>query len=383
MDLYSRYVFKQVANALLMILGSITVIVWIATSLKQVENIAGGGFWLFFQMTTLAMPQAMTIVAPFALLIAVLYSLYRLNIDSELIVMTASGATVWRFVRPYALLGFIVAGLVLFNNLVVQPASMQKLREFIIQVRTDLISHVLLPGKFSSPTGRLTFHIRDRSENGNLLGLLVHDERNPKQLLSYLAEVGEMIKLDGRSYLKMSRGHIHRKLEGKDGVQIVKFDEYVFDLSEFGKASSGPLHYKPKERYLSQLFNPLESEKKSEKAMGRIRAEIHDRFASTLYPIFFIVLAVACLGLAKSTRQSSSQLVVTGFLLGAGLRLLGLVAVNILRVNPYGVILVYGIPLLGTLFCMLFIWAQMSPERFMSFLPKGHSKRKKSGIQES
>ena len=53
---------------------------------------------------------------------------------------------------------------------------MRALRDLIPQVRTDLISQVLQPGRFSSPEPGLTFHIRDRSLTGDLLGLLVHDD---------------------------------------------------------------------------------------------------------------------------------------------------------------------------------------------------------------
>ena len=369
MDLFSRYVFRQVLNALVMILGSLTAIVWIATSLKQIENISGGGFFLFLKMTTLAMPQAMAIVIPFAFLIACLYSLNKLNQDSELIIMTASGATVWRFIMPYAVLGIVVSLTVLASNLIVQPTSLQKLREYIIQVRTDLISHVLQSGKFSSPTGGMTFHIRDRAKNGNLLGLLVSDERDPNQVLTYLAEEGEVIKLDGRGFLKMSNGHIHRKMVGDDGVQIVKFDQYVFDLSEFGKAKSGETYHKPRERYLSELLAPSEAERQQPKAMGRIYAEIHDRFSSALYPLLFAFIAVASLGIARSNRQGSNKLLIYGFCIGLGARMAGHGAINFLKAEPSAVWLVYGVPLGGTILCVLYIWFNMAPELFQKILP--------------
>ncbi len=363
MDLFSRYALRQVTNALIMILGSLTAVVWIATSIKQVEGLSGGGFWLFFQMTSLAMPQAMSIVSPFALLIACLYSLHKLNQDSELIIMTASGATVWRLIKPYILVGAALSLLILISNLYVQPASLQKLRAFIIQVRTDLISHILQPGKFSSPTGKLTFHIRDRAKNGNLLGLLVSDERDPEQHLTYLAEVGELIKLDGRSYLKMATGQIHRKALDKDGVQIVKFDEYILDLSEFGKAKTGAVYYKPKERYLSDLLNPSARELKKPKVMKALSAELHNRFSGALYPLFFAVLAVAGLGIARSNRQNSTRILVICFAIGLGFRLAGIMSVNLLRVNDLGIWLVYGIPLGGIGAGLLYIWMQMNPER--------------------
>lgn len=365
MDLFGRYIFRQAANALVMILGTLTAIVWITTSVKQIDQLASGsGFLLFIKMTTLAMPEAMSIVAPFALLIACLYTLHKLNLDSELIIMTASGAPVWRHFLPFVSLGMIVALLILVSNLFVQPASLQKLREFIIQVRTDLISHVLQAGKFSTIRNNITFHIRDRAENGDLLGLLVNDERDSKQTLMYLAEVGELIKHDGRAYLKMSNGHIHRSTVDKDGVQIIKFDEYIFDLSEFGNSSNGVRIYKPKERYLSELLKPSKSDLARPKFLGHLRAEIHGRISSSLYPLLFVFIAVATLGMARTIRENRTKLLIIGFCIGVGARMAGLSAINLLKINPSAIWLVYGVPIVGILLCILFIWRQMSPDFF-------------------
>ena len=371
MDLFSRYIMRQTVTALLMILGSLTAIVWIATSVKQFDQLSSGsGFFLFLKMTTLAMPQAMAIVTPFALLIASLYALHKLNADSELIVMTASGAPVWRFIGPFISLALVVSIVILMSNLFVQPASMQKLRGFIIKVRSDLISHVLQSGKFSSPTNKITFHIRDRAKNGDLLGLLVHDQRDPKQNLTYLAEVGELIKSGGRAYLKMTNGHIHRSIVDKDGVQIVKFDEYIFDLSEFGAAKKGIQKYKPRARYLSGLINPPVEDLKQKKLMGLLRAELHDRFSSSLYPLLFVFISLATFGLARTTREARGKLLVLAFSIGLGTRLAGLGAINLLKVNPGAVWLVYGIPIGGIILCILYIWRYMSPEYFEPFLSR-------------
>ena len=84
------------------------------------------------------------------------------------------------------------------------------LREYVIQVRTDLISQVLQPGQFSSPERNLTFHIRDRTYDGELLGILMQDARDKKQVMSYLAERGALVKQADSTFLVMTNGHIVR-----------------------------------------------------------------------------------------------------------------------------------------------------------------------------
>ncbi|HKA47294.1 MAG TPA: LptF/LptG family permease, partial [Methyloceanibacter sp.] len=212
MTLFSRYVFRQVANAFVIILVTLTSIVWIATALKQLDLLIsqGQGFELFLKMTFLSLPSLMALIAPNAMLMAALYTLDRLNGDSELIVMTAAGAPIWRIGAPFVLLASMVCVAILICNLYILPASMLALRALINQVRTDVISQVLQPGHFSSTEPGLTFHIRDRSPTGDLLGLLVHDQRDDAQVMSYLANRGHILSNDDGAYLVMFDGFVHR-----------------------------------------------------------------------------------------------------------------------------------------------------------------------------
>src|SRR5690606_33943011 len=111
MSTFGRYVFRQVGGALLLILLSLGGIVWIALALRELNLITSQGqdALVFVIMTTLALPNLIAIIAPVALLIACIHTLNRLNGDSELIVLTASGATVWTVARPLLLLALLVS----------------------------------------------------------------------------------------------------------------------------------------------------------------------------------------------------------------------------------------------------------------------------------
>src|SRR6516165_7566518 len=99
----ARYIFRQTASALLMILISLTLIVWLTSVLREIKLLTSEGqtFILFLKITSLALPNLIITVAPIAFLIAALHSLNRLNGDSELIVLSAAGASVWRLFVPY------------------------------------------------------------------------------------------------------------------------------------------------------------------------------------------------------------------------------------------------------------------------------------------
>ena len=68
-------------------------------------------------MTLLTLPSLMALIAPNALLMAALYTLDRMNGDSELIVMTAAGAPIWKIGAPFVLLASMVCVVILICNL--------------------------------------------------------------------------------------------------------------------------------------------------------------------------------------------------------------------------------------------------------------------------
>ena len=366
MTLFSRYVFRQVANAFVIILVTLTTIVWLATALKQLDLIIsqGQGFVLFLKMTFLSLPGLMALIAPNAMLMASLYTLDRMNGDSELIVMTAAGAPVWRIGAPFVVLAAMVCVVILICNLWVMPASMRALRALITQVRTDVISQVLQPGRFSSTEPGLTFHIRDRSPTGDLLGLLVHDERDEKLVMSYLAARGRIISNDDGAYLVMFDGHVHR-YEVKDpskGVQIVAFDQYVLNISDFSAKDTSSKELRPRERYLSELLNPEPNLLKNKGASGQLRTELHDRFSNPFYPLLFAFLAVAVLGHARTTRESRWAQILLAAGIAVGLRVSGLTASKLVTLSAGATPLVYVIPIGAIIVAALVAHVRMSPE---------------------
>ncbi|MBX9925386.1 MAG: LPS export ABC transporter permease LptF [Hyphomicrobiaceae bacterium] len=340
-----RYVFRQAAGAVLLILLSLSGVVWIAIALRQLNVVTSQGqdVWILIQMTTLALPNLIAIIAPFALLIAALHTLNRLNSDSELIVLTASGANVWTISRPLIVLSIIVSLGVAYVNHQAMPWSLRQLRQYIVAVRTDLLTQVIQPGRFTSPEPGLTFHIRERSFDGELRGLIMHDTRDPKQAASFLAERGEIVKQGEGAYLVMSTGHIVRRPDPAEGGQVIAFDRYTIDLEQFESKVAESSDLRPRERYYDELVNPGDSSAfKAEP--GKFRSELHDRLSSPLYPLAFVMIALATIGRAQSTRQNRTQWMVIGFVAGAGTRLAGLAVSNLVTTSAAFVPVLYAIP---------------------------------------
>lgn len=349
MGIFSRYVFNQTLSAMVIILLSLSGVVWIALALRQLKLVTSKGqdTVTLIQMTTLALPGLMALIAPVALLIAAIHVMNRLNNDSELIIFSASGANIWSLAKPFLVLALGTSILLTISNHYLMPWSLRLLREKIIEVRSDLLTQVLLPGRFSSPEKNVVIHIRDRRLDGTLEGILMRDTRKPNELITYLAEKGQIVKQSsGASFLTMTNGHILRARGINEPPELLMFSSYAIDLERFeGKLQKSS--WRPRERYFGELVNPDKTEPDYERKKGHYRAELHERLTSPLYPFVFVLIIVAFVGQAQSTRQNRVHITAMGFLTAASFRMAGMAAGNVVVVNENAVPLLYVIPLAG------------------------------------
>lgn len=365
MRILSRYVFRQAAGALVLILLSLTGVVWIAVALRQLELMTtqGQDALRFLAMTTLAIPSMMALIAPIALLIASIHVLNRLGGDSELIVMTAGGMPAWSLLKPLTLLALLTALGVATVNHVAGPWAQRKLNELAIQVRTDLMAQIIQPWRFTSPEAKLTVHIRDRSPSGELLGLMMHDARDPKQIVTYLSERARIIKQGGQAYLRMEKGHIVRRLEDQAAPQIIAFDRYAVDANQLEQRTDQSNIVRPRQRYTPELLQPDINDPIYKMNPGSYAAELHERFASPFYAFAFVLVVIAFMGQAQTTRTSRMQAVIAAFALSVLARILGITCANTVVLRPAAAPLLYAVPAVAAVVAALAIQWHMYPRR--------------------
>jgi hypothetical protein len=111
MSLIERYIFRMASLAFLGALGGLTGVIWVTQALKDFDLLTtkGQSLLIFFFATGLVIPSLVMIIAPIALFAAILFTLNKLNGDSELVVMSAAGLSPGGLLRPFAMLMVVVA----------------------------------------------------------------------------------------------------------------------------------------------------------------------------------------------------------------------------------------------------------------------------------
>ncbi|MBK5959866.1 LPS export ABC transporter permease LptF [Rhodoplanes elegans] len=353
MDSLDKYVFKTGFSMFLLVLFSLTGVIWVTQILRQIDLITGQGQTVltFIGITSMIIPTLMLILAPIAMLIAVVYTLTKLNGDSELVVMSAAGVSPRRLFRPFAMLAAVVSMLVMIIAVFLSPFLQREMNDRLAKVRADVVANIVRPGTFTSIERGLTFHIREKKTDSQFGGILIDDFRDPKERASILAEQGNIVQTGRGTYLVMTDGWVQRRRASDRDPTMVKFERYAFDLSPYTVANR--VSYGLRERYLWELLFPDPDDKLLKTSPNQFRVELNDRLVAPLYPIAFVVLAYMLMCTPRSTRQGrvgSTAVVIVGVF---ALRILGFACMAIGQSSPIALYLLYPV-LLGAIGLGLF-----------------------------
>jgi lipopolysaccharide export system permease protein len=330
MSRIERYLFRTAATAFLAGLLTLTAIIWVTQALKQLDLMTSKGqtILVFLRITGLGLPFLTAIIAPVALFASVLFCLNRLNGDSELVVMSAAGLSTARLLRPFVALFALVFFGVAALYIEIMPRSFDAIQALGAHVQADFISNFARPGAFVELEAGFVFHYRERASDGSLRGVFIQDRRDPEQIATYIAEVGQIVEKDGDTYLLLIKGSTQRP-RGSGDSSIITFDDYAIDLSQFIHRGEGVR--RPRERGTWELLWPDPGEKGPPQLAGQLRAELFDRFTSPLYAFAAGLIGFAALGEARTTRQGRGWAIAAAVLIFTVVRMLGLADALMLR----------------------------------------------------
>lgn len=323
----NRYICRTTLGAFLVVLVSLTAVIWVTQALRDIDIITSQGqsILVFVGITGLIIPLLVLVIAPIALLIAVAHVLNKMSNDSEIIVMNAAGMSPWILFRAFMAAAIVVSLLVGAIGAYFAPKGLRMLRDWLTEVRANVVSSIVQPGRFTAIESGVTIHIRERRPNGQLAGILLDDRRNPNEQITILSEIGELLDNSSGTYLVLQKGVVQRHEVGQRDPAMVVFDRYAFDLSQFAGAAQA-VKYSIRERYLWQLLSPDPKDQFYIEQPDQFRAELHDRLIAPFYPLAFVVIAYAYLGVPRTTRQSRTLSMLGAIGSVALLRLIGFVS---------------------------------------------------------
>ena len=364
MNSMQTYIFWRAFRAFFLALTVLIGIVWITQALEQLELITSKGqsFLIFLQITWLVLPKFISFIAPVAVLIAAIYTLNSLNNDSELVIVTNSGATPFAILKPLLFLAILVAVVDSSVSHYFSPNARREIRVFFTEINSDLISSVIKAGEFASINNGITFYVGARDANGIFNDVVVNDNREEEQTLTYLAKHGAITRTTEGSFFVLQDGTIHRRPKEKDSISIIDYSSYAFDLSTFERRVPNELRFKkPSENFTPYLFKIDGRNENFVKSPGKFFSELHNRFSAPFYSIAYVMIVFFFLGTAQSTRQGRGFAILSALLTVLALRGGGFMVQSGAQTTPILNFVQYLLPLGTIAVCSLLIARNVEP----------------------
>ena len=291
MKIIDRYTLRQVVVGFILVLASMTVLVWMTQSLRMMDMIVtkGVGVGVFLELTVLFVPYFLQILSPLALFAVVLFVLIRMQTDRELIVMQAVGMGPKDIMRPvFVLAVFLTIGSYLFSIFVV-PMTHTQMREMKWKIRND-VSHLLLQeGQFNTIGKDLTLYIKERTHDGQVLGILAYEAKEKKSVLS--AKSGRLFQEPDGIRVEFYNGVRQEYQPQSQKFSIMKFDKYTMNFAETGNSVAR----KPdvREMPLRELYGKTKEDVGQNGPLWRKhKVEMVKRLTYPLYNISFMFLVI-------------------------------------------------------------------------------------------
>ena len=366
MSRLARYIFAEAFRPFVFFSIALTAVVWLSQSLRYVDVIVNQGqsAGTFVYLIVLMLPSLLIFILPAALLISTFYALYRLQADSELIVISAAGQSRLRIAWPLIVLGAVAALLQLSVNLYLMPLGQRVLKDRMYEIRGDLVSNILREGQFTTPSDGLTVYVRERAGAASARGILVHDNRDPAKPVTYMAEAGEITPSEAGPRFVLMNGAV-QQLEGAGRIATLQFNRYVIDMAPFQKGERGASRG-TQERYLGELLSPPDAAELSAQKLETYIADAHERMSSPLYNFVFVLIPAAAIIASGSVRRSIARRIALAALLALAIRMIGLAVRGEVGDDNALWPLLYAVPLAGIAIALIWLaggrlWTRAAP----------------------
>src|SRR3546814_184370 len=276
----SRYILGQLAMATVFVTVALTFAIWLTQSLRLIDYIVNRGLpaSTFLTFVGLLLPSFLGVVLPVATFVAILFVYHKLAMDSEMVVMRAAGLSQLQLARPAIILAVAVTVGVYAISLYFLPLSFRNFKDLQNEFRNDFSAVLLQEGVFTALNENITVYVRQRSSDGELRGILVHDTRDPANPVTMMAERGVVVPSETGPRVVMENGNRQEVERGTGRFSLLYFDRYTIELNEFGEMTQSRWR-EPKERFLSELLWPADDER-DRRYRQELIAEGHQRLVA-------------------------------------------------------------------------------------------------------
>ncbi|MBV1868509.1 MAG: LPS export ABC transporter permease LptF [Marinosulfonomonas sp.] len=301
---FDRYILSQ----LMVLFGFFSLVLvlvyWVNRAVVLFDQLIANGqsAMVFLEFTALTLPNVIRLVLPIAAFAAVVNCTNRLSLESELVVVQATGFSPFRLARPVLIFGALVGIFLSVLTHFLVPASLAQLSERSVEIQRNMTARLLQEGTFLHPAKGITFYIRDITTRGELRDVFLSDRRKPQSSVNYSASRALLISEEGGAKLVMFDGMAQALQTEGQLLSTTSFKDFVFNIGSL-IGQRGAQRPKIQELPTNQLLAPTDSllsETRSSRAAFLQKG--HERISQALLCIVASLIGFSALMMGGFSR---------------------------------------------------------------------------------
>ena len=357
MSRISIYVIKEISSSFLFIFSLITLVVWLSQALRNLELLANDsvsiGNYIFY--TILLLPKLSMITIPIAIFLAIIFTLNKLRLDSELIIFGSTGNSNRDILlKPLTAISIFFFFIILFLSVYLVPKSSAEIRSKITEIRSSNISTSILKEKrFITPDSNLTVFFKN-IEDQEIYGLLLHDRSEVNNIKTYVAKRGFLDNKNGNNSIILYDGTMQIYNEEQYKISEIDFASYSIDLTSFDQEEKR--FFYADERSSMDLIKKINDLKNDNEEFG----VLHNRFIKGLYIFSLVFLPLIIFKLIKKPDDRSGVIISLIIIFGIIIKFLEITMESILIENNHLIIINYFFPIAIFIFILFFLYLNIN-----------------------
>lgn len=289
-----RYLAKEILSTMLAITLLVLVILVTNQSVRFLHYAASGGLPAnqLLYLTALQVPLLLGYLMPLGLYLAVLLTLARLHLDSEMVVLSACGVSRWKLTRMLLAIAFFVACFVFWLMMVAVPRAQGDIGRVIQSAKSHLSAAEVVPGHFmvfDDGHNHMIFYAKNADIGHNVLRQVFlaskksATQRGQSSWSVLTAETAQDKHFSGdpESYLLFKNGYRYLGVPGTQDYHVYKFKRLVVHVS----SKNVPRPYAVSSLSMGQLW------KKARVDLNAV-AQLQWRLAMPISVLVFTLLAI-------------------------------------------------------------------------------------------
>ncbi|GAA6196800.1 LPS export ABC transporter permease LptF [Pseudophaeobacter arcticus] len=363
MSRFDRYVLSQYLLFFSFFALILVAVFWVNRAVVLFDRLIGDGQTaiVFLEFTALTLPNLIRMVLPVAVFAAAVWVTNRLQSESELTVLQATGTSPWQMARPALGFGLITALMMSVLTHFLLPSSIGQLALREQEISRNVTAKLLTEGHFLHPAKGVTFYIRQIDSNGTLNDVFLSDRRDPNQSMTYTGARAFLVRDEGKTHLIMVNGMAQRLDNRTKQMSTTNFSDFSYDISSLVNKSTITQRNIREISSWELLRNREDINLSDGYSLGALAEEFHLRFARALICIAVALIGFSALMIGSHSRFGVWRQALLAFLLliiVEGLR--GVVSEPV-RTNPDLWPLIYLPALIGLVIAVGFLQLAAHP----------------------